>query len=166
MKFSSLLVKALGASIIILASVAIGYMLGTRPQNIEPEVSEEPLVKLSYSGGMLSNEDEAIGWKAIYLDGRVVEATRGGETTELASITVSQVAALRELINAPDFVEAGFPKKEQKFCESYIDGVDTEIKLTRNDGTVMSYSDCEYDLDGNSFHFLTLINFLTPEDTE
>lgn len=139
---------------------------GDSSDRAKPKASEEPLVKLLYSGGMLIDEERATSWKAIYRDGRVVKATRGGVTAELAAITPSQVAELRELINAPDFVEAGFPKKDQKFCDSYVDGIDTEIQLTRGDGTVVNYSDCDYDLSGDYLHLLTLVNFLTHQATE
>lgn len=156
-----ILSKVFSVGAILAVGTMIGYVVAARTGGIVFGVSEDPLIKISYSGGMLLDEENATQWKAIYSDGRVVKMTRGGEEVQLPSITASQVVALREMINAPDFIDEEFPKKEREFCESYVDGIDTEIQFTRDDGTHVSYSDCEYDLSEDSGHILTLVSFLT-----
>lgn len=145
---SRYLIKILFVSVLLLVAGGIGYLIGKHDAGSGTLSIQKPLVEISFSGGWLVDEENATDYYRIYKTGDVYMATRGGQVTLLGNVEKETIDELTSRINGPDLSKS-FTKKERSFCDSAVDGIDSEISFKLTDGTITKYSSCDYTFMGD-----------------
>lgn len=136
--------KILISCVVIILAAEIGYLFARSNPKIDPILLQEPLVQLSYGGGWLTDWKSATAFYRIYANGDVYKATRDGRIFHLTRLDRDMVNNIRDEIDDPATLES-FVKKDRTFCNSAVDGTDTEIVLIASTGEMHRYSDCDYE---------------------
>ncbi len=132
------------ACIVIVTAIGMGYLIARHNIKVDPIILQDPLIGISYSGGLLSDPENAVVYYRIYATGDVYMATYGGNIFHLTRLDQDTMDNIRYEIDDPATL-VSFVKKDRTFCRSAVDGIDTEIVLVTSIGDMYRYSDCDYE---------------------
>lgn len=154
-------------NIFLLSMTGLVVLLFTYAAHLLPQSSAETrnaelLVEVRYDGGFLADPQAALGSQGIYTDGRVVHVTRGGEVLSVRQIGDDDIEALEAFVADPVLIAEGFEKKEY-FCASAFDGIDSEWRIYLAQGSMVTYSSCEYITDASNPFIQKVKNILGRE---